>query len=116
MSNLAGKPPLGMKQPKPPRKPRKPIPPISAKRRARKAAEKAAGAWEHMEWVKTHPCCACGAPGPSEAHHVTGRRSDFRVIALCPACHRGPHGFHNDKKAWRARHGPDTGFLRLYER
>ena len=115
MTNLAGLPPLGQKTGKTGPKPRKPIPKISAKKRAHKATEKALGAWEHMAWVKTHPCCACGCSGPSEAHHVTGKRSDFRVIALCQPCHTGPEGFHKAKKSWRAKHGPDTGFLHLYE-
>ena len=118
MPDLAGRGPLGPKAPKQPKGPRKPIPRISAKKRAHKAAEKASGAWEHMAWVKAHPCAACGAPGPSEAHHVTGDgkpRSDLRVIALCPPCHTGPSGYHKAKKAWVAKHGPDYGFLRLYE-
>lgn len=119
MPDLAGRPGLGLKQPKPPKQPCKPIPKISAKKRAHKAAERAAGAWEHMAWVKTHPCAACGAPGPSEAHHVTGDkmpRSDFRVIALCPPCHTGPNGYHRAKRTWVAMHGPDYGFLPLYEK
>lgn len=116
MTNLAGLPPLGQKTGKTGPKPRKPIPKISAKKRAHKAAERALGAWGHMAWVKTQDCCACGAPGPSEAHHVTGKRSDLRVIALCQPCHTGPEGFHKAKKSWRARHGPDTGFLHLYEK
>lgn len=119
MPDLANRGPLGQKTGKPPKKPRKPISPISAKRRARKAAEKAAGSWDHIEWVKSHPCAACGAPGPSEAHHVTGDkmpRSDFRVIGLCQPCHTGPNGYHKAKRSWVERHGPDYGFLRLYEK
>jgi hypothetical protein len=116
MPSLTGRPPLGQKTGKTAKKPRRAIPKISAKKRAHKAAEKALGAWDHMAWVKTHECCACGAHGPSEAHHVTGKRSDLRVIALCHPCHTGPEGFHNAKKSWRAKHGPDTGFLHLYEK
>lgn len=116
MVSLTGRPGIGPKPPKTPKKPRKPIPRVSAKKRAHKAAERALGAWEHMEWVKTQDCCACGCPGPSEAHHVTGKRSDLRVIALCQPCHTGPDGFHKAKKSWRAKHGPDTGFLHLYEK
>ena len=114
MSNLAGKPPLGQKTGKPAQQPRKPIPRMSAKKRAHKAAERALGASEHMEWVKGLPCICCGAVAPSEAHHVTGDkmpRSDFRVIPLCYACHRGAEGYHNAKRAWVKRHGPDYMLL-----
>jgi hypothetical protein len=108
--------PMGLKGDKQPAKTRKPIPKVSAKKAAHKATERALGAADHMAWVKSHPCCACGAAGPSEAHHVTGKRSDFRVIALCQPCHTGPNGYHKAKRSWRERHGPDTGFLSLYEK
>ena len=111
--NLTQRPPYVKGLPKTTKK-RRGLPPVSPKRKARKAAEKAAGAWEHMAAVKALPCVACGAQGPSEAHHVTGDgklRSDFRVIPLCTACHRGPDGYHGNKAAWVARHGPDYGFL-----
>lgn len=88
--------------------------PVSAKKRAHKAAEKAGGAWEHMARVKALPCVACGAPPPSQAHHVTGDklpRSDWRVISLCYECHQGPHGYHAAKRSWIARHGPDFELL-----
>lgn len=105
---------LGQKQLKPPKKPRKPIPPISAKKRRQKAAEKAHGAWDHMQAVKGLPCACCGAYAPSYAHHVTGDskpRSDFRVIPLCYACHQGPDGYHMAKASWVDRYGPDYEFL-----
>lgn len=105
---------MGLKAPKEARQPRKPIPKISAKKSRHKAAEKALGAWEHMAAVKALPCICCGAEAPSEAHHVTGDkmpRSDFRVIPLCCACHRGPDGYHNAKRAWVARYGRDCDML-----
>jgi len=98
---------------------RTPIRKVSAKKRARKAAEKANGAWEHMEAVKGLPCCACGAAPPSQAHHVTGDkkpRSDWRVIPLCFDCHQGPRGYHADKRSWVERHGPDYGFLDMVKK
>ena len=106
--------PMGQKQPKPPKKPRKPLPPISAKKRRHKAAEKAKGAWDHMQAVKGLPCVICGKPGTSDAHHVTGDkkpRSDLRVIPLCWRCHQGPSGYHLAKASWVAKHGPDYAFL-----
>lgn len=89
---------------------------VSAKRRAHKAAEKAQGAWGHMERVKALPCVCCHAPPPSQAHHVTGdgkRRSDWRVIPLCYDCHQGPNGYHAAKRSWVERHGPDFEFLEV---
>ena len=97
-----------------PLKAKTPMRKISPKKRAHKAAEKAAGAWEHMARVKMLPCVACGCAPPSEAHHCTGDklpRSDWRVIPLCYECHRGPQGYHAAKRSWVERHGPDFGFL-----
>lgn len=110
MTNLTGRP-IYQKTGK---RKSKGLNPVSAKKRAHKAAEKADGAWEHMQAVKGLPCCACGAPPPSQAHHVTGDkkpRSDWRVIPLCFDCHQGPRGYHADKRSWVERHGPDYGFL-----
>ena len=93
---------------------RTPLRPISAKKRAHKAAEKAAGAHEHMAAVKMLPCIACGCAPPSQAHHVTGDkqpRSDWRVIPLCWGCHQGPDGYHAAKRSWVERHGPDFELL-----
>lgn len=112
--DLSGRGPLGLKAEKTAAKPRRSIPKQSPKKRAHKAAEKAAGALEHMRSVKALPCVCCGAPGPSEAHHVRcdqRPRSDFRVIPLCYACHRGPTGYHAAKRAWRAMHGRDCDLL-----
>lgn len=114
MTDLAGRGPLGQKQPKKPKAGRKGIAPVSAKKRKRKATEKAAGAWERMARVKALPCIACGAAPPSSAHHVTGDglpRSDWRVIPLCYECHQGPAGYHAAKRSWVAKHGPDYEFL-----
>ena len=114
MPDLARRGPIGLKTGRPAKRPRKPIPRMSAKKRAHKAAERALGASDHMEWVKGLPCICCGAVAPSEAHHVTGDkmpRSDFRVIPLCYACHRGAEGYHNAKRAWVKRHGPDYMLL-----
>lgn len=58
MPDLAKRGPLGLKGEKTAAKSPRPIPNISAKRRRHKAAEKDAGAWEHMEAVKALPC-AC---------------------------------------------------------
>ena len=49
----------------------------------------------YLEFVHGHPCCACGAPAPSEAHHwsarggkgMAQRPDDYRAVPLCHACH-----------------------------
>ena len=96
--NLACKPPLGLKPPKPERG-------TSAGR-------------AHMAKVKQFPCVICGKPGPSDAHHCfcdrfgSRKASDFDTIALCKTCHQvGPMAIHNDKAGWVERNGPDYGFL-----
>lgn len=61
------------------------------------AAERA-----HVERVKELPCSVCGAPGPSEAHHVV-QGDDFTTVALCQPCHTGPMGVHGDQTMLRLR-------------
>lgn len=113
MSNLANLPPLGLKQPKPPKKPRRAIPKQSARKKAQKAAEKAAGAWEHMAAVKALPCLVCGAY-IVEVHHEGKPRSDFNVLPLCPAHHRREFGvgaYHYAPQAFYAVHGSSDELL-----
>lgn len=59
---------------------------------------------KHLEKIKQLDCQACGASGPSEAHHITdcGRRlGHFFTLALCPECHRGSNGFSGiNREAW----------------
>ena len=53
--------------------------------------------------VKACPCSVCGAPGPSEAHHI--RQGVQRLaVALCADCHRGSlMGWHGQRRAWAIR-------------
>lgn len=96
--NLAARPPLGLKAPKP---------------------ERGTGAAKrHIEAVKQLCCVICGQPGPSDAHHcISGRygsrkASDFQTIPLCKAHHQdGPEAIHQNKAAWEAANGPDTDYL-----
>ena len=73
-----------------------------------------------LERVKGLPCVICKAPGPSDAHHVyhdrygRNKASDFDTIPLCKHCHQdGPESVHKAKATWRAKHGPDWGYLPL---
>ena len=50
----------------------------------------------YLAFVREHPCCVCGAPGPSEPHHwshhgaARGKKvDDYRTIPLCDPCHMG---------------------------
>ena len=57
----------------------------------------------HIANVKALGCSVCGAPGPSDAHHVE-QSLHFCVIALCKECHQGPFmGWHGQKAAWKIR-------------
>lgn len=96
--NLAGRPPMGLKVPKPERG--------------------TAAAKRHIEAVKALACVICGRDGPSDAHHVIcgryGQRkaSDFDVILLCKAHHQdGPDAIHNGKESWVAKFGADHDYL-----
>ena len=54
----------------------------------------------HLANVKELDCSVCDTPGPSEAHHIE-QGLQYTCIALCPACHRGPGGWHGTKALWR---------------
>lgn len=66
------------------------------------SAEKA-----HILRVKELPCAVCGAPGPSDAHHILegrtpGRKApDLLVVPLCKSCHQDNHnGIHGQRRMW----------------
>ena len=85
--NLANRPPLGLKQPKP-------------KRKTKSGAK-------HMGRVAKMRCIVCGAFGV-EVHHATKPRDDFKVLPLCPPHHRrefGPGAIHYSPRAFYAEHG-----------
>lgn len=47
----------------------------------------------YLDYVRSWACTSCGAPPPSEAHHVGPRgvsqkTDDYRTVPLCHACHR----------------------------
>ena len=73
----------------------------------------------YMAAVKSLPCCVCGKPGPSDAHHPICGRYSFRrapdadAIPLCKRHHQnGPDAIHNGKEGWVARFGPDTRYIK----
>mgnify|MGYP001593580151 CR=1 FL=1 len=46
----------------------------------------------YLDFVRGLPCSSCGAPEPSDPHHVEQggvgiKGSDFSTIPLCRACH-----------------------------
>ncbi len=52
----------------------------------------------YLAWVRTQPCCRCGARPPSHAHHeiLNGRGKsqkapDARTLPLCARCHDDFH-------------------------
>lgn len=95
-----------------------PLRPVSAKRKAKRASADGQSALRYMQVVKQLPCAVCGAPPPSDAHHVihdrygSAKASDWDVIALCKRHHQdGPDAIHNGKRTWQERHGPDHGYI-----
>lgn len=99
-------------------KSRKPMNRVSEKRRKHRASPEGQAALEYMGKVKQLPCCVCGAPAPSDAHHCyhgrygSRRSSDFDVIPLCKAHHQdGPEAIHNAKETWAVKHGPDYSYI-----
>ena len=115
--NLAGLAPLGLRNlDHAPKKTRKSIPRESKKRKAAKATSNGKTGREHMARVAQLPCVICRA-WPVEVHHVISDRysqrkaSDFEVIPLCFAHHRGPEGIHAGKSSWEDRYGKDYDYL-----
>jgi len=101
--NLAGKKPLGLKEPKAGPDP------------------------EYLDRVRALPCCICEAWGivqrsPTEAHHPIRQRHGTRkvpdrmAIPLCAGHHRGAPGFvgvHSSPAAWRQLFGLDTDWIAI---
>ena len=56
----------------------------------------------HVARVKELDCVVCGASGPSEAHEPE-QGLWFISVPLCPACHRGPEGWHGTRLRWSLR-------------
>jgi len=56
-----------------------------------------AAAREHMGKVKSVACSLCGAPPPSQAHHIK-QGLHFATVSLCQPCHDNWHG---TKTLWR---------------
>ncbi|MGL4682174.1 MAG: DUF968 domain-containing protein [Hafnia alvei] len=70
---------------------------------------------KYTRWVKTRPCCGCGARA-DDPHHIIGhglggmgtKAHDYLTIPLCRACHRK---LHDDPVAWEEEHGSQTDLL-----
>ena len=54
----------------------------------------------YLKWVRSQDCALCGAPGPSDAHHLIGiggmggmgtKAPDSAVMPLCRGCHSRIH-------------------------
>jgi len=56
----------------------------------------------HIEKLAQLPCVVCDAPGPSEVHEPE-QGLWFASMPLCPACHRGPDGWHGTRMRWKLR-------------
>jgi len=51
--------------------------------------------------LKALPCGVCGAPGPSDAHHIE-QGFHYLCIPLCKDCHQGSfNGLHGQKRIWK---------------
>lgn len=113
MTDLAGRGPIGLKQPKPENRQRKAMRKVSKKRQAYLASDDRKDAVQHMGRVAQLPCLVCGA-WPVEVHHMPDPRSDLRVIPLCAKHHRREYGdgsFHYSPRAFYAAHGCQTKLL-----
>lgn len=60
-----------------------------------------------LNWVREKPCCHCGRPSPSQAHHIIGiggnrgaslKADDSLTIPLCTKCHTTVHQANGTKQ------------------
>lgn len=76
--------------------------PMKRKAKAKARVMPDRGPWrseEYLAFVRSHPCCVCGKPGPSEAHHFGGKGShgtgqkcsDAFVSPVDRMCHNDWH-------------------------
>jgi len=63
---------------------------------------------KYLAWIRKMPCYGCGAPGPSDPHHVpvngTGQAtkpSDFFTLPLCRHCHSDIYNVFNKEEMFR---------------
>jgi hypothetical protein len=57
---------------------------------------------EHARKIAALPCVVCGTYDGSEVHEPE-QGMWFISIPLCPACHRGPEGWHGTRLRWSLR-------------
>lgn len=69
----------------------------SKNKKAPTAAERS-----HIERIAALACVVCGASAPSEVHEPE-QGMWFIGLPLCPACHRGPEGWHGTRLRWKLR-------------
>lgn len=53
----------------------------------------------HVSRLAEQPCVVCGDTGPVEIHEPE-QGMWFISLPLCPACHRGPQGWHGSRLRW----------------
>lgn len=56
----------------------------------------------HVARVAALPCVVCGSDEGSEVHEPE-QGLWFISVPLCPACHRGPEGWHGTRLRWSLR-------------
>ncbi len=70
---------------------------------------------KYLQWVKSQPCCVCGATS-DDAHHLIGhgqggmgtKAHDLFTIPLCRIHHSE---LHKDPREWEREHGSQIDFL-----
>ncbi len=79
---------------------------LNRRNEERLAKRKARDFGELARYIRTLDCCACEAPGPSQACHVKSRGAgghawldsgDGNIIPMCASCHHEQH-----QKGWGA--------------
>lgn len=94
------------------KKSKKPIPKRSKKWKAPTLEES-----QHLQVVKSYPCCVCNRGAPSEAHHITDcgrRRGHYYTIPLCPEHHRTGKITVKHKKKFIERFGSEEFLLKRF--
>lgn len=74
--------------------------------------------WKYRAWIRSLPCCVCGAELYVEAAHtgdhgISQKASDYRAIPLCPPHHRTRADSYHflGRREFERRHGLDVEVL-----
>lgn len=89
-----------------------PLKPVGDAKKRKARYRKAFG--DKAAYVRSLPCCACGAFGPSDPHHYLHRSSrgnKDHMVPLCRRHHQEIHGPNSGVETFQRKHGISFAFI-----